>query len=155
MRKYFLLTAAALLAASTANATTDYAEVTARAKIEVANQHTCSNLDFGTIVVKKDNPEITLYTMMNSGSGVNISYDNRGDVISISGDTPLTCNWDASQQPDGDGDTHAELTNANGDKMDLIIYWGGGSTEARLIIPANVKAGVYEGSFTFTMVYES
>ena len=33
MRKYFLLGAVALMAATSANATTDYAEVTARATI--------------------------------------------------------------------------------------------------------------------------
>ena len=36
MRKYFLLSALALMISGTANATTDYAEVTAKSTIEVA-----------------------------------------------------------------------------------------------------------------------
>jgi len=55
MRKYFLLSAIALLAATNVNATTDYAEVTARAKIEVANTFECDDVDWGTIVVKAEN----------------------------------------------------------------------------------------------------
>jgi len=60
MRKYFLLSAVALLATSTANATTDYAEVTAKATIEVATEFTCDEINWGTIVVKANNPDFTL-----------------------------------------------------------------------------------------------
>ena len=60
MRKYFLLGATVLLAVNTANATTDYAEVTAKATIEVARQFECTDFDFGTIVIKENNPETTV-----------------------------------------------------------------------------------------------
>ncbi|MBE6450388.1 MAG: hypothetical protein E7016_00295 [Alphaproteobacteria bacterium] len=51
MRKYFLLSAVALMAATSANATTAYTSLEAEVKIEYAVKFDCEKMDFGTIVV--------------------------------------------------------------------------------------------------------
>ncbi|MBE6451829.1 MAG: hypothetical protein E7016_07735 [Alphaproteobacteria bacterium] len=146
MRKYFLLSAVALLTATTANATTDYAEVTAKATIEVANLVTCTNIDYGTIVVKKDN-RATYGSIFDDGEG-NISYGQ--DVISVSNSKPNSeCSDVMTPQ-----ESSIKLTNGSGGELELEI-WNEGDTTiySSLFIPAKVSAGVYTGSFTATRTY--
>ena len=156
MRKYFLLSAVALMAATTANATTDYAEVTAKATIEVAGQLDCSNsIDFGTIVVKQNNAESTVVLDENYEILGEIQYT--GDIISVT---------NASSFPRC-GLPDISITNASIPeniviksgteslplKLTSSIGSDGVNIYATLTIPAKVKAGDYTGSFTVTATY--
>ncbi|MBQ8870803.1 MAG: DUF4402 domain-containing protein [Alphaproteobacteria bacterium] len=154
MRKYFLLSAVALIISGTANAATDYAEVTAKATIEVAGTFTCSDLDFGTIVVKQGNEEFDISSFdLNEG----VTYDNY--AISISGFNPSECAYSGGYDAGDDGTfppITSYLRNANGDSLlfsaDFQNFYGG-ELHGTLTIPANVKAGEYTGSFTVTLTY--
>ena len=144
MRKYFLLSAAALLAASAANATTDYAEVTARATIEVAGTFSCSNMDFGTIVVKQNN-EISVVSLPSQSF---LQTTKIGDIISVSDSTSSICdtNENISVPP--------TVTLSNGtDTLSSTVFSSANIIYGSLSIPANVKAGEYTGSFTATITY--
>ena len=150
MRKYFLLSAVALMAATTANATTDYAEVTAKATIQVAGTISCTDFNFGTIVVKNQNEESVLEVQYNS------SYPS-GDILSVSNPAGSECsnNLTIGGYQDytnidiptvilknGDNEMSATFEAANNDGLTGI-----------LTIPANVKAGEYTGSITITATY--
>ena len=150
MRKYFLLTSAALLAATSANATTDYAEVTAKATIEVAGSIYCNDIDFGTIVVKQNNEESTV--TMDSDSG-NVYTD--GDILSVSNSGPyFYCS-------DGDGmeisgpslSFPASIVLENGEVGEMTVNLslnGAERIDAVLNIPSQVQSGDYSTSFTVT-----
>ena len=151
MRKYFLLSAVALLATSTANATTDYAEVTAKATIEVAGTFTCDDIDFGTIVVKQGNEAIILDT---SGP----QFEPYGDLLSINSFSSPSC-YKANGEPVTEDPLFFDmdtiyLKNINGDGMALQPTYSDGILNAILTIPANVKPGEYTGSFTLTITQE-
>ncbi|MBQ2810611.1 MAG: hypothetical protein IJF12_00400 [Alphaproteobacteria bacterium] len=158
MRKYFLLSAVALMLTTTANATTDYAEVTAKATIEVASEITCDELDWGTIVVKANNPEFTLSTDTIAGDA-----EDMPSIISVSGySLDGKCYKDGvifdSYGPDDIipmtfSTTSTTLKNANGDELGLALSWEADHIYSTLTIPANVKAGEYTSSFTATFIY--
>ena len=150
MRKYFLLSAVALLAATTANATTDYAEVTAKATIEVAGTLECGDMNFGTIVVKSGRTESTTITMDENGA----SFDEN-HILSVTDDS---ISWCTSDYIDAEGssffgDTTVTLTGDNGTLSVDIIDYNYGDIYSKLTIPANVKAGTYTGTFTVTLTY--
>ncbi|MBQ2810604.1 MAG: DUF4402 domain-containing protein [Alphaproteobacteria bacterium] len=161
MRKYFLLSAVALLATSTANATTDYAEVTAKATIEVAGTLTCSNIDFGTIVVKQNNGDSTV--IMEASSWDNTSeISTTGDILSVDGATSSVCDefpggYHFSDAVGVDYPSTIELFAAGKTKtltLDLSDddNWGMGGT---LHIPSKIEAGDYVGTFTLTVITNS
>ena len=157
MRKYFLLGVAALLSASTANATTDYAEVTAKATIEVAGTLTCKNIDFGTIVVKQNNGAST------------ITIDTEDDLTQLDGDILSTSDLsnakffcgdvsDPTATPMGVGNLSfprsVTIKNDSNDEMTISFednYVDGVNTI--LSIPPQVGEGDYTGSFTVTYTY--
>ena len=153
MRKYFLISAVALLAATSANATTDYAEVTARATIEVATTMDCTDVDFGTIVVKQNNAASTVTMDADMGK----VYGD-GDILSIDSDeTFFSCN-------NGDGmpitgidlsfPSSIVLSNGNGGEMTVDFSINGAeSIDAVLHIPAKVQSGDYTETFTVTYTY--
>ena len=155
MRKYFLTTAVALLATSTANATTDYAEVTAKATIEVAGTFSCDDFDFGTIVVKQNNEAFT----MSEGEG------DSPDLLSSEGSWVFMCYGEdlSASKLGGYNLVHRiTLKNDNGDTLSASAYvedcddLGDGYGcyyLPQLNIPAHVKAGEYTGSFTITATY--
>ncbi|MBQ2810533.1 MAG: DUF4402 domain-containing protein [Alphaproteobacteria bacterium] len=147
MRKYFLLSAVALLTATSANATTDYAEVTAKATIEVAGTFECSDIDFGTIVVKQGNEDIYL-----SSNGTSMS----DDLISVSGDGNFSCSSSYLNLDNLLEIEDVSLTNESGDTLtltNLALDVSLGYIGRDLIIPADVKAGDYTGSFTIILTY--
>ena len=156
MRKYFLLTSAALLAASTANATTDYAEVTAKATIEVAGTFEFSDLDFGTIVVKQQNEEIIL----------NCDRDRcaarSDDFISQKGYAPAkTDENNVASIPWEDGLYFDDITLQGTKGGELTVsnvfgnaYGGYGAIAGTLIIPSKVVADDYTGTFTVVITKE-
>ena len=142
MRKYFLLSAVALLATSTANATTDYAEVTARATIEVAGTFDCPEIDFGTIVVKQNNSEITIYD-----SDTDPNHSSYDDFISMSKDpTGLQCTYN-SNKVDMIG-VYIDLQGTKGGAPLNLTY----NTGYQLVIPDNVTPDVYTGTTTILAI---
>ncbi|MBE6451063.1 MAG: DUF4402 domain-containing protein [Alphaproteobacteria bacterium] len=162
MRKYFLTTAVALLCATTANATTDYAEVTAKATIEVAGTFECSDLDFGTIVVKSGRTENTIVSI----SDYNGEVFDKEHVLSISDWKSAICTGinngtagNASVPPS------VELTGSNGTLYASLHYAHNSDSnyddtggfyyeiDASLTIPKDVKSGEYTGTFTITRTY--
>ena len=147
MRKYFLLSAVALLAATSANATTDYAEVTAKATIEVATKFSCDELNWGTIVVKQDNEE---FLILQDGSSTS------DDLISISGNGLTSCSYDDLSDVSFPETNYENviLTNDNGDEIELTeVYSFDNEIGTTLVIPDNVQPGEYEGHFTITLTY--
>ena len=146
MRKYFLLSAVALLATSTAFATTDYAEVTAKATIEVATKLDCGSINFGTIVVKQDNEPSTVTVGMYDDD----SYTTTGDVLSVSGQNGGTNCWTTA----GNFPTSVTISDENSNTMQIDIKMNSSynTLGGTLHIPGNVNAGTYEGSFTVTSV---
>ncbi|MBE6451809.1 MAG: hypothetical protein E7016_07630 [Alphaproteobacteria bacterium] len=147
MRKYFLLGAVALLATTSANATTDYAEVTAKATIEVAGTFECDDIDYGTIVVKQGNEQISIGT----ADGCN-DVNDTWDLISASC-TSVSPKCTHIEAHNSGTDYNIELSNANGDKIDLEVYDAIDQLSTMLHIPANVKPGDYTSSFTLTRTY--
>jgi len=149
MRKYFLLSAVALLVATSANATTDYAEVTAKATIEVATKFSCDNIDYGTIVVKQNNSPFVIDAEL----GV---VDDTNSLISWSGDTGITGVSTCGITFDDDFNENVTLKNNNGDKITLSVYsrYDDSFLISALRIPAQVKPGEYTGSFTVTVTSE-
>ena len=150
MRKYFLLSAVAALAASTANATTDYAEVTARATIQVAGTLDCeSSIDWGTIVVKQGHGDITIASDDADLPDGILSMPYAGGIMAF-------CGYgedDAIQfQP-----TTVTLAKKDGGEGILTYkpeYSGGHeSIVGTLTIPAGTVSGDYEGSFTAVRTY--
>ena len=150
MRKYFLLSAVALLTTSTANATTDYAEVTAKATIEVAGTLECSDWNWGIIVVKQNNAEFTMDSDGTTESKDVISYDNGGQDALVHCTIPnnSTSSW-------YDGLELSDITLTSGSNKITIknVYAYLSFINGTLSIPANVKAGEYTGSFTVTHTY--
>ena len=148
MRKYFLLSAVALLVTTSANATTDYAEVTARATIEVANTMECSDWNWGTIVVKQKNAEFTIDSDGTTESKDVISYDNGGQDSLVTCTSSNTLLW-----PDGLALSDITLTSGSNKITIKNVYAYLSFINGTLSIPANVKAGEYTGSFTVTHTY--
>ena len=153
MRKYFLLSAVALMAATTANAETNYAEVTASAEVELASSFSCGDLHFGKLVIKKINEES--YITFDGPDG----YYSYGDILSDGADTGFNSgcseidNYDTANItiPDveltADGvDTKLTLSELNVGEYDEER--GHHYISGKLNIPANVKAGYYSNSFT-------
>ncbi|MBE6451381.1 MAG: hypothetical protein E7016_05400 [Alphaproteobacteria bacterium] len=145
MRKYFLLSAVALLSISTANATTDYAEVTARATIEVAGTFECDDIDFGTIVVKQNNGGMVVGDPLIEGTIGSASPD----FISATGSPYSFC----TVLPQDTQEYRTLLKNSNGDSLSLVTMVDNSSVYSELTIPAKVKAGEYTGAFTVTVTY--
>ncbi|MBE6451021.1 MAG: hypothetical protein E7016_03540 [Alphaproteobacteria bacterium] len=152
MRKYFLISAVALLSIGTANATTDYAEVTAKATIEVANEVDCGEVNWGTIVVKQNNSDILL--QMNPYTGEVTSGSD--DVISVTDSDSAVCStMDGNFDWDGISELPSVTLRAEGEIQTLTYVPVGDMTSlaGKLTIPANVKAGTYTGSFTVSVTY--
>ncbi|MBQ8870910.1 MAG: DUF4402 domain-containing protein [Alphaproteobacteria bacterium] len=160
MRKYFLLGAVALLAASNANATTDYAEVTAKATIQVASSATCDILNFGTIVVKQGNEDSTVTLDSDDYSKPIIT----GDILSVSGANVPACSFgDGTGELTGGNSLPTSLTltgDKTGETMTVTNFEMYDESDysyyilATLNIPAGVAADVYTGSFTVYRAYE-
>ena len=154
MRKYFLLSAVAMLMTTTANATTDYAEVTAKATIQVAGTIECTDIDYGTIVVKQGNEKIHI-----------VGYDEyeSKDILSITtvrDQAVCYTNDGYSQAGDFSYPNSVTLSGTTSDTpLTLTLYdpaWGANNDAwlmPELTIPANVKADTYTGSFTMTYTY--
>jgi len=158
MRKYFLLSAVAMLMTTTANATTDYAEVTAKATIQIANKMECTDLNFGTIVVKQNNAASKL--IFDYDAFANGEFTATGDILSYTGMKHTHCLF-SSENAEADIDSYERniiLTGENGGTMSVDIelleadtnYADFGGT---LNIPEKVTAGTYTGSFGVSTVY--
>ena len=153
MRKYFLLSAAAMLMSTTANATTDYAEVTAKATIEVARQFECTDFDFGTIVIKENNPETTVVI----GDGFE-EYDE-SIILDLKDASPSSViNYGTNPGESlGNMDATEIILRASGSSKVLTaeVMYGESDTvmDGILTIPADVESGEYSGTTTVKIIY--
>ncbi|MBQ8870936.1 MAG: DUF4402 domain-containing protein [Alphaproteobacteria bacterium] len=149
MRKYFLTTAAAFLSATNVMAATDYVEVSINANISSAKVISCSNLNFGDIVVKEGNATSTL-TIAPSG------YVNAtGDVVDYQNQSRAVCqNMNASF--DDDATSSVQLIRENGsERIDAEIGYNSADNAiwGTLNIPSNVTVGNYIGTHTVLLTY--
>ena len=154
MRKYFLLGAVAMLATSTANATTDYAEVTAKATIEVASGDLCPGSLTRGFVIKQNNSEI----IANATDRYGAVSSSSSDLISIS-ETDMSSNGEGFLYCDFVTDNITvpdSVPLKNGEKS--IIFrpeadMDSGTIYGSYTIPANITSGDYIGTFTVTQTY--
>ncbi|MBE6450687.1 MAG: hypothetical protein E7016_01840 [Alphaproteobacteria bacterium] len=159
MRKYFLLSAVALMISGTANA--DNASLTAEvyAKIEHVNQITCSPLDFGTIYLKKNNAESVL-----SAS----DFTPSGDIISVFGGSAGYCSgissedgvnivgWGRTEGMDDQSGKFYFLTGNSDEEyayIDNISINSDGYIWADLHIPANFPTATLDTTISLTVTY--
>ena len=155
MRKYFLLSAVALMATTTANATTDYAEVTAKATIEVANTLNCAPNEFGWHIVVKQNNSDILITMNQSGIVSNSSdFISLSEIDGLNGATTTACFFVEG----ADINIPDTIALKNGTKeivlTPVLLPMGNMLAIAGDIsIPANITAGDYIGTFTISQTY--
>ncbi|MBE6451727.1 MAG: DUF4402 domain-containing protein [Alphaproteobacteria bacterium] len=159
MRKYFLLSFAALMAATSANATTDYAEVTAKATIEVAGTFSCDPIDFGTIVLKQGNGEIILHGLDGAVEGDKASLLSPSEYQSFLAECSFVANENIDQgnfnlpetiQLTGeDPNNKISMKNTNAYPTSEGYTYVTGS----LYIPADAEADTYNGTFTMSVTY--
>ncbi|MBQ2810926.1 MAG: hypothetical protein IJF12_02020 [Alphaproteobacteria bacterium] len=163
MRKYFLLSAVAMLVATNVNAATNVnGNVEIQAKIEHVNQITCSPLNFGTIYIKSNN---ALSTISLDGS----NYTTTGDVVTVQnaiggyctdidkGGTTTFNLIDIETEGGSVYLTGARSSEETGDQeawVSDIVITDTGDVNGKLWIPENFPAATLEGSFTFVGAYE-
>ena len=155
MRKYFLLGVAALMTTTSVNAKTDYAEVTAKATIEVATNFTCDEIDWGTIVVKQNNRQFTIYGTDSNGNIDDYFGPDSSELISASKYPSFRCNFNGESynQHFSNFSETFDITNENGDKISATVGSEGENEVTFLTIPANVKPGNYTGAVTISYTY--
>ncbi|MBE6450485.1 MAG: hypothetical protein E7016_00800 [Alphaproteobacteria bacterium] len=150
MRKYFLLSAVALMAASNVNA--QVGELNVDARVSVADIIECTTLSFGEIVVKLNNQETTIRTFFDEDMQIG------NDIISVSGEGKATCQLSSGSfiyglsmndvtLTAGENDSELTFSPVSESGSSAIIY-------GTLTIPANVESGHYVGSLTVTYVDE-
>jgi len=152
MRKYFLLSAVALLATSNANAEFSdgqyYGIITANASIVNATKVTCTDLDFGRIVL--DNQRTTDTTIEISPTNGKITSSD--SVISVTNYKMGNCN-PISVEGMG-GEIVIDLKNEHGDTINAEITGFEKNIGGILTIPSDAKDGDYSGSYTVIYFYE-
>ena len=91
MRKYFLLGAVAMLMTTTANSasTPDYADIQVSAEVGFAQKLDCTNIDFGTIILKSDGSGD--YVMLDPDA---LTYSKSSGIFSWSGYNMGRCDSD-------------------------------------------------------------
>ena len=155
MRKYFLISTVALLAASNVNAQISYSSnFTASASIQYPTTMNCSELKFGTVMLKNNTEEATVtlnygsethsdnvYSVENYAQSVCDYGDSLGDIVNLLSVTPDSIT----------------LTNASDAQLtvDLHSYIGDGNLKigGTLTIPAGTSAGDYSATVTiFTIL---
>ncbi|MBQ2811392.1 MAG: hypothetical protein IJF12_04395 [Alphaproteobacteria bacterium] len=152
MRKYFLLSAVALLSASNVNAT-EFGEVSVSATVNVADTFECSEITWGSLTVKRGNGDITILPDSSIlGDKESIIRSELFPVIS-------NCDFIGNEfiGPENFGFPEnvpltGETTNNTISIKDITANFDGDyilTISASLDIPANVVADTYRGAFTF------
>ncbi|MBQ8870588.1 MAG: hypothetical protein IJ019_04355 [Alphaproteobacteria bacterium] len=145
MRKYFLLSAVALMISGTANARTTFDYMNVSANLIGAEEMTCSDLTFGDIIIKNENKESTI----EAGVGW---FETTGDIIQVTGYEAGYCN--EAYYPTLESDT---ITLKGPDSTTLTItgvYPEDGYISGTLNIPANVTKGEYSANILVLGTYE-
>ena len=156
MRKYFLLSAIALLAASNTNAATDYANIELSAKVEYANTLTCTPLNLGTIVLSSNESGEVSYFLPTDSIGPS------GSVLSVTGASGGTCTSNIDLESEGWSYELENYLSRIGDDIgadsltvspeDIQAQGKSLAFAVRLFIPSGTSAGDYIGSMTLTYV---
>ena len=161
MRKYFLLSAVALLVTNTANAENVTYNVEAQAKVALSTKATCTTWDWGTIYLTDLN--ITDLSLSSDYDGrVTATGADANKFTNIGGHTPAECEWNVVYSPAslivpdevmlvGNSMSNMLLTDI---EMDT-----GGSLMGTLKLGEDYAVGgydetlTYKGSFVMTAVY--
>ena len=152
MRKYFLLSTIALLAATNVNAA-NYAqdELVVNAEVAYAVDLNCSALDFGKIIMKVNSTQDSTVTIFDDVDGFT------GDILDVQDGAQAVC-----EDVSGEGhmgtieDTSVVLSHeSTEDQLSATItqtydLWLGGT----LTIPAGSPSGKYTGTVTVTSTWE-
>ncbi|MBE6451830.1 MAG: hypothetical protein E7016_07740 [Alphaproteobacteria bacterium] len=162
MRKYFLLSAAAILAANTANAATAAGVATVQVSAEVTPVSTvsCTELKFGNILLESDWTSFVIDT--DRGCGAQCGTD----VIDVIGHQNASCTFSTVNVDDYNDATVSvpsgvTLSGDNGRTLTVGIEPFGGN-EIMGTIDEDVEVfdggpsgifGKYSGSFIATLVY--
>ncbi|MBE6451427.1 MAG: hypothetical protein E7016_05635 [Alphaproteobacteria bacterium] len=162
MRKYFLLSAVALMAATNVMAENYGGTVEVNAKIEKVTKMDCTPLNFGTIYLTNNNAESRVYLDSENGT----TFD--GDVVRVVDATHATCTNLTNYVYDEEGDTDVNVTTLIlpdriyltgaisedvGDPAYVTdINTGFNDVYGTLVIPALMNAGTLTGSFTITAI---
>jgi len=98
MRKYFLLSAVALLTATNANAGSNTYNVEAQAKVALSTKAECTTWDWGTIYLTDLN--ITDLSLSSDYDGkVTPSGADANKFTNIGGHSPAECEWNLAYSP--------------------------------------------------------
>ncbi|MBE6450474.1 MAG: hypothetical protein E7016_00740 [Alphaproteobacteria bacterium] len=154
MRKYFLLSAVAILITTTANAASDVTgNIGVNATIKHIQELNCSEFNLGTIYIKTNGQPSTVTT---SGAVTGAAvFAEGGTDAECTGDFSSLSNIDSEQRAEfgpviGEGEDAAQLEFYIDE--DSIYELGAGgegvSIGGMLHIPANYPAGSYEGTYT-------
>ena len=163
MRKYFLLSAVALLTATNVNATTDYANIVASANIEYSNEVSCTEMKFGNIVLKNNKEDAYVYLGNSVGTSAN--------VLSVTGAQSAVCTstmdypgenyWIIDFADENNVRSaylyHEDFDNETGVGTMLsitdIMGEPDGYIYGKLQIPAGTPSGQYTGSIKIQFTY--
>ncbi|MBE6450456.1 MAG: hypothetical protein E7016_00650 [Alphaproteobacteria bacterium] len=151
MRKYFLLSAVALMAATSANAENSYGTVEVNADIKYVNNITCSSLELGTIYLDSASEEDGTFSV-----SIDQAYNLGGSVVRVDGADASECNFGLTSEidlskvymedtitlgnKDNTIDVALDMQQTGMDGVRLLI-------RADVTIPAGMPAGHYTKSF--------
>ena len=157
MRKYFLISAVAILAATNANADMQYAEINTNVTIRYVDAFECSDLEWGILTLKKNHGEIIVH-----GDG-SVDGDKVGLLDFGNGGAFSNCSYIGSEYigpenfnlPETVQLTGADSNN-NISMKDIQTAFDGDYIliiSGSLYIPADAEADTYNGTFTISVTY--
>ncbi|MBE6450496.1 MAG: DUF4402 domain-containing protein [Alphaproteobacteria bacterium] len=182
MRKYFLLSAVALLSANTVIAAEqgEIANMQVTANVSVVSEVNCSTLDFGNIYIRANNKpsSVTVGAYSNSGDNYPIRWD--GDVTGATGGKAGRCDLSGiyegysvlypdhvsltggfggpSDDPNSEEayitNLYAEYVDRHAIDPDMEKYGDSIDVGGTLNIPENFSGGELSGTITITIINE-
>ena len=149
MRKYFLLTATALLSATNVMAESNaYSELSVNATIAHANEITCSDVNFGTIYLKANHGDLVVDLVDDL-----VLESNSSDYVSSTDTASAYCELNEDSEMLFSSET--VTLSAEGESKVLTFkpeQWSRSSINGTLSIPADVTPTSYTGSFEVTFL---
>ncbi|MBQ8869825.1 MAG: hypothetical protein IJ019_00430 [Alphaproteobacteria bacterium] len=149
MRKYFLLTAAALMMATNVDAESNaYSELAVNVTIAHANEVNCSDVNFGTLYLKAGHGDVNVRLI----NDVTTESDSP-DFVSADAPEAAYCQLDAASVMYFSSET--VTLSAEGESKVLTFkpeQWEYNSINGTLSIPAGVTPTSYTGSFEVTFL---
>ena len=149
MRKYFLLSAVAMLMATNVNAENNaYSELAVNVTIAHANEVNCSDVNFGTLYLKAGHSDVNVRLI----DDVTTESDSPDFV---SADAPMAAYCQLNTPSVMYFSSETVTLSAEGESKVLTFkpeQWDDNSINGTLSIPAGVTPTSYTGSFEVTFV---